>query len=74
MTLPDGATVTDRLLAPPNMLLNIDIVRKIASGRRYNVENSTKVKSYRRNSLECLNVSYDGNRGSPNSDINRPLR
>lgn len=34
MTLLDGATVTDRLLAPPNMLLNIDIVRKIAGGRR----------------------------------------
>lgn len=34
MTLPDGVTVTDRLLAPPNMLLNIDIVRKIASGQR----------------------------------------
>jgi len=33
MTLPEGATVTDRLLAPLNMLLNIDIARKIASGR-----------------------------------------
>ena len=52
MTLPDGATVTDRLLAPPNMLLNIDIVRKIASGRRQNVENSTKVKSY----IKCLDI------------------